>query len=118
MDHNKAIALKVDRRLDIQELHPHISLNMVVCLNSKDLNQPDRWLTNSPQANMEASKVVMVVRHNSLQLDTEASQWDTEVLLLQARADMVVVNPHQMLSGLSRLLNLSVTASKVTRVRP
>jgi hypothetical protein len=117
-DLNKVIALKVDRRLDIQELHPRISLNMVVCLNNKDLNQPDRWLTNSPQANTEANKVVMAVRLNNLQLVTEASRWVTEVLLLQARVDMAVVSLLLMLSGLSQLLSPSEMASKVTKVEP
>src|SRR5208282_5859754 len=92
-DRNQVIALKVDKRLvDIQELHPLTSLNMVVCLNNKDLNQPDRWLTNSPQANTEANKLAMVVRPNNLQLVTEASRWVTEVLLLQARVDMGAVS--------------------------
>jgi hypothetical protein len=43
MDLNKATALKADQHLvDIQELHPLISLNMEVCLNNKDHNQPGR----------------------------------------------------------------------------
>jgi hypothetical protein len=43
MDLSKGIALKADLPLvDIQEHHPLISLNMVVCLNNKDPNQPDR----------------------------------------------------------------------------
>ena len=118
-DRNKVIALKVDRRLvDIQELHPRTFLNMVVCLNNKDLNQPDRWLTNSPQANTEANKVAMAVRLNSLQLVTEASRWVTEDLLLQARVDMAVVSLLLTLSGLSQLLSPSETASKVTKVEP
>ena len=118
MDPNKVIALKVDRHLvDIQELHPRISLNMVVCLNNKDLNQPDRWLTNSPQANTEANKVAMAARLNNLQLVTEASRWVMEVLLLQARVDMAVVSLLLMLSGPSLLLSLSEMASKVTRVK-
>jgi hypothetical protein len=117
-DRNKVIALKVDRRLDIQELHPHISLNMVVCLNNKDRNQPDRWLTSNPQASTEANKVAMVVRLSSLQQVTEASRWVTEVLLLQARVDMAVVSLLLMLSGLNQLLSLSVTGSKATRVEP
>ena len=116
-DLNKVIALKVDRRLDIQELRPRISLNMVVCLNNKDLNQPDRWLTNSPQANTGANKAAMAVRLNNLQLVTEASRWVTEVLLLQARVDMAVVSL-LILSGLSQLLSPSEMASKVTKVEP
>jgi len=118
-DRNKVIALKVDRRLvDIQELHPRTSLNMVVCLNNKDLNQPDRWLTNSPQANMEANKVAMAVRLNNPQLATEASRWVMEALLLQARVDMAVVSLLPMLSGLSQLHSPSEMASKVTKVEP
>ena len=42
MDLSKDTALKVDKLLDTQEHQTHISLNMVVCLNKLDLNQPDR----------------------------------------------------------------------------
>ena len=91
---------------------------MVVCLNNKDLNQPDRWLTNSPQANTGANKAAMAVRLNNLQLVTEGSRWVTEVLLLQARVDMAVVNLRLMPNGLNRHLNLSVTVSKVIRAKP
>ncbi len=116
MDRNKVTALKVDRRLvDTQEPHPHISLNMVVCL-SKDLHQPDRWLISSPQPNTEANKVAMAARPSNLQLVTEASRWVMEALLLQARVDMAVANLLLMLSGLSQLLSPLETASKATRV--
>ena len=116
---SKVTAHKADRLLEAtQEPLPHISLNMVVCLNNKGLNQPDRWLTSNPQANTEANKVAMAVRLSNLQLVTEASRWVMEVLLLQARVDMAVVNLLLMLNGLNQLLNPSETVSRVTKVKP
>lgn len=93
----QAIAPKVVRTLDTQEHHPLISLNMVVCLNNQDLNQPDRWLINSLQASMLVSKVVMVARQPSPQR-TEISKWDMEALLVLV-AMVVVLSKLLLLNG-------------------
>jgi hypothetical protein len=115
-DRNKAIVLKVDRHLvDTQEHHPHIFLNMVVCLN-KDHNQPDRWLTSSRQLNMEVNRVATAARLSNPQLVTEVSRWVMEALHLQAPVDMAAASLLLMLSGLSQLLNPLETASKAIRV--
>jgi hypothetical protein len=81
MVRNKDTALKADRTLDTQELHPLISLNMVVCLNNQDLNQPDRWLTSSLQASFLVSKAGMEVLQPSHPDNILTSRWVTEDLL-------------------------------------
>jgi len=106
MDLSKDIVLKAAQLLvDIQERRLHISLNMVVCLSNKDPNQPDRWLTNSPQASNTLVNKVMVLHLPSLQVNTKINKWEaTEVLLVPA--DMVVVlSKRPMRNGLPRLHN-------------
>lgn len=111
---SKAIVPKPDRTLDTQELLPLIFLNMVVCLNHKDLNQPDRWLINSLQANMVSKATV--AHQLSLQDNTQISRWGMAVLpVLEVMA--VVLNILQLLNGAHPLHNKpSGTALAVTRV--
>lgn len=99
MDLNKATVLKLARPLvDTQEPRPLISLNMVVCLNSKDLSQPDRWLTNSLQLNILVSKVDMAHLQLSRRDNIRISKWDTEVLPVLV-ATAAVLSRLQMLNG-------------------
>lgn len=116
---SKALALKVDKPLDTQEHHPLISLNMVVCLSNKDLNQPDRWLTSNHQHNMVANKVDMVVHPNSHQQVMVVNlPWAMEGQLLLALEVMVVASRLPTLNGASRLLKASAMAFKAaTKVR-
>jgi len=88
--------------VDTQELHPPISLNMVVCLNNQDLNQPDRWLTSSLQASSLVSKADMVDRPPNLLVNTLTSRWVTEVLLALV-VMAVVLSKHPMLNGVPPL---------------
>jgi hypothetical protein len=113
--HSKAIALKADKPLeDIQELHPLISLNMVVCLNSKDLNLPDRWLTSSLQPNMVVNKVDTVAHPNSHPLVMEDSRlWAMAVPLLLAPVVTGAANRRLTLSGVRQLFKVLATASRV-----
>lgn len=113
-DLNKAIALKVDQPLeDIQEHLRLISLNMVVCLRNKDLNQPDRWLTSSLQASSLVSKVDMVDHQLSLLLNMATNKWLMVVLLVPVA--MVVVSKLQTLNGARLLLKASAMASVATK---
>jgi hypothetical protein len=116
---SKAIALKVAKHLvDTQELHPLISLSMVVCLNQPDLNQLDRWLTSNHQPSTALSKVATAVHLNSHQRDTELSQWAMEALRLQVPVAMAVDNRLQVLSGPSQLRSKALAmASEATKVR-
>ena len=102
-DLSKATAPKAAQHLaDTQEHHPLISLNMVVCLNNQDLNQPDRWLTSSLQANSLVSKADMVDHLPNLQVNTLTSRWAMEVLPAPA-AMAVVLSRLPMLSGVPPL---------------
>ncbi len=84
--------------MDTQELHPLISLNMVVCLNNQDLNQPDQWLTSSLQASFLVSKLDTVDRQHNLLVNILPSKWGTAVLLaLEVMA--VVASKPLMLRG-------------------
>jgi hypothetical protein len=104
MVRNKATALKVDKRPVILEHLPLTSLNMVVCPNKEDLNQPDRWLTSNRQPNMVVNRDT-VAHHNSHQRVTEAShQWAMEDKLLPVLVDMGVVNKPPSHNGPSLLL--------------
>jgi len=113
MDLNKATAHKAAPLLEaIQELHLPISHNMVVCLSNRDLNQPDRWLTSSLQANSLVNKAVMVVRPNP-QVNMPIRKWDTEVL--PALVDMAAGNQHLMLNGVHLPLKALEMALEVTK---
>jgi hypothetical protein len=111
MDLNKDTVPKaVQPLVDIQELLPLISLSMVVCLNSQDLNQPDRWLTNSLQASSLVNKAVMVLLQLSLQVNIQTHKWDT-VALQALVATVVVPSKHRMLNGVPQQLKASETVS-------
>jgi len=113
-DPNKVIALKAVRLLDIQEPHPLTSLNMVVCLNNKDLNQPGRWLTSSLQASsLVPNKVVMVVHQLSPQVNMPSLKCNMEVL--PALVDTAVVSQPQIPNGVLPLLRATATALVATR---
>jgi uncharacterized membrane protein len=104
----------VAQLLDIREPHPLTSLNMVVCLNNKDLNQPGRWLTSSLQASsLVPSKVVMAVHQLSPQVNMPNLKCNMEVL--PALVDTAVVSPPQILNGVLPLLRATATASVATR---
>jgi hypothetical protein len=114
MDLNKAIALKVDQLLeDIQEHLQLISLNMVVCLRNKDLNQPDRWLTSSPQASSLVNKAVMVDHQPSHLLNMATNKWP--MVVLPARVVMVVASRLQTPNGALHQPKASAMASVVTK---
>jgi hypothetical protein len=112
---SKVTAHKADRLLEAtQEPLPHISLNMVVCLNSKDLNQPDRWLTSNLQASFLVSKVDTVDHQLNLLVNTQVNKWvATEVL--PALGGMVVAHQHQLLSGVHQRPKALAAASRVTK---
>jgi hypothetical protein len=113
-DLNKGIVLKAARLLDIQEPLPLTSLNMVVCLNNKDLNQPDRWLTSSLQASsLVPNKVATVAHRLSPRLNMPSLKCNTEVL--PALVDTVVVSPPQIPNGVLLLLRAMATALVATR---
>jgi hypothetical protein len=100
--------------VDIQEPHPLISLSMVVCLNNQDLNQLDRWLINSLQANSLVNKVVMVLLQLSPQVNTRISRWAMAVLpVLVVMA--VVLSRLRMLNGVLQLRKASETVSEVIK---
>jgi hypothetical protein len=100
---NKDTVLKLVQLLaDIQEPHPVISRNTVVCLNNQDLNQPDRWLINSLQANSQVSKEVMVPHLLNLQLSTKINQWATELLPVLV-VTAAVLSRLPMLNGVPQL---------------
>lgn len=81
MDLNKAIVRRAVQLLEvIQERRQLISLNMVVCLNNKDLNQPGQWLISSLQASSLVNKVAMVLHQLNLPLNTRTHRWAMEVL--------------------------------------
>jgi hypothetical protein len=87
---------------------------MVVCLNNKDLNQPDRWLTSSLQASsLVPSKVVMVAHQLSPQVNMPSLKCNMEVL--PALADTAVVSPPQIPNGVLPLLRATATALVATR---
>jgi hypothetical protein len=114
-DLNKVTVLKAVQLLeDTQELHPLIFLNMVVCLNNQDLNQPDRWLTSSLQASSLVSKADMVDHLPSLLANTQTSKWDTEDLLALV-VTAVALSRLPMLNGVPQLAKPLETASVVTR---
>jgi hypothetical protein len=99
---------------DIQALHPLISRNMVVCLNNKDLNQPDLWLTSSLQANSLANKALMVVRQPSRQPSIRIHRWATAGLPALA-AMAVALSRLPMLSGVLPQPKISGTDLVATR---
>jgi len=113
---NRAIVLKADQLLeDIREPLPHISLNMVVCLNNKDHSQEARWLINSLQANSPVSKVDTVDRQLNPLLNIQISKWATVLLPVLADTD-VVLNPPQPLNGVllpTKALEMVLVATKV-----
>ena len=114
-DLNRVTVRKAARLLeDTQELHPLIFLNMVVCLNNQDLNQPDRWLTSSLQASFLVSKADMVDHLPSLLANTLTSKWDMEVLLALVAMAVVPSRP-PMLNGVPQLVKPLGTASVATR---
>jgi len=87
---------------------------MVVCLNNKDLNQPDRWLTSSLQASsLVPSKVVTVVHQLSPQVNMPSLKCNTEVL--PALVDTVVVSPPQIPNGVPPPLRAMATALVATK---
>ena len=86
---------------------------MVVCLNNKDPNQPDRWLTSSLQANnFQVSKAMEPPPLNPLP-NTKTSRWDTEDL--PAPEATVVVSKPQMRNGVLRLPKALETDSVATK---
>jgi hypothetical protein len=87
---------------------------MVVCLNNKDLNQPDRWLTSSLQANSRVNKADTVVHQLSPQLNMPTSRWATEGLPVPV-AMAVVLSKLQILNGLLQPLRASAMALEATR---
>lgn len=104
----KAHQLPVDT-LD-QELPLPIILNMVECLNSKDLNQLDRCLNNNRQANSPVSNKDMVVpQHNHLLNTATNNRWDTAVLPVLV-AMVVELNKPQTLNGARQQVKTSTTA--------
>jgi hypothetical protein len=104
---SKVIVLKaVQLLVDTRELLLPISLNMVVCLNNKDPNQPDRWLISSLQAsNTPVNNLDTVLHLHSLQVNTKTSKWVTEVLLVLVGTVVVLSKPQMHSNGLHRLLN-------------
>ena len=114
MDRNKATALKADQPLGTQELHPLISLNMVVCLNNQDLSQPDRWLTSSLQASFLVNKADMVALQRNHQDNIPTSRWVMEDLPVLV-AMVAVLNRLQMLNGVRLLLKALETDSVAIR---
>jgi hypothetical protein len=97
-----------------QEPHLLISLNMVVCLNNQDPNQPDRWLTRSLQANSLVNKADTVDHLLNLLVNTPPSRWVMEALLALA-VMAVVLSRHLMLNGAPPLLKASEMGSADTR---
>lgn len=76
MAHNKpTVPRPAQHREGIRARHPLISRNMVVCLNNKDLNQPDLWLTSSLQASSLANKALMVAPQPSHRPSTRTLKW-------------------------------------------
>jgi hypothetical protein len=106
----KAVQLLVDT----QEHHPLISLNMVVCLNNQDLNQPDRWLTSSLQASSLVSKADMGDHLFNLPANILTSRWAMEVLLALVGMAVVLSKP-PMLNGVPLLRKASETDLVDTR---
>jgi len=100
--------------VDTQERHPPISLNMVVCLNNKDLNQPDRWLTNS-QANSKVNKDMLVLQHNP-QANTLINRWAMEVLRVLVATAVARSSLRTPNSGVLQQPKISRTALVVTKV--
>jgi hypothetical protein len=116
MDLNKVTVLKaVQPLVDIQEPHPLISLNMVVCLNNQDLNPPDRWLTSSLQASSLVNKAVMVLHLPNLQANIRISKW-VMVVLPALVAMVVVLSRLRILNGVRPLPKASAMVSVATRV--
>jgi len=113
---NKATVLKAVQLLEgIQEPLPHISLNMVVCLNNKDHSQEDRWLINSLQANSPVSKVDTADRRLNPLRNIQISKWATELLPVPADTD-VALNPPQPLNGVllpTKASEMVLVATKV-----
>ena len=99
--------------MDIQERHPPTSLNMVVCLNNKDLNQPDRWLTNS-QANSKVNKDTLFLQLNPL-ANMLTSKWVMGVLLALVAMVVVLSSLKTPSSGVLPLPKISKTALVVTK---
>ena len=113
MVRSKATVHKADKLLDIRELHLLTSLNTAVCLNKEDLSLPDRWLTNSHQPSMEASRVGMAGLLNSHPLVMEDSRpWAMEFLPLLVPAVMDEASRLQPLNGAPQALKVLATASK------
>lgn len=116
-DLSKVTAHKAVQLLEaIQEPPPLTSLNTVVCLNNKDLNQPDRWLTSSLQASFLVSKVDMVVHQPNPQVNMQVSKWLTEDL--PVLEDMVAAHQPLLLSGVHpqpRALEAPLLATKARR---
>ena len=99
MAHNKPTVLRLaQHREGIRARHPLISRNMVVCLNNKDLNQPDLWLTSSLQASSLANKALMVVLQPSHQPNTRTLKWAMGALPVLV-GTAVVLSRRPMLSG-------------------
>ena len=116
MDLNKATVPKaVPHLADTQALPPLISLNMVVCLNNQDLNQPDRWLTNSLQASSLVSKADMVDHLPNLLANILTSRWAMEVLPALVVMVAVLSRPPMLNNGVPQLAKPLETASVVTR---
>jgi hypothetical protein len=115
MDLSKATVLKVDQPLeDTQERLLPISLNMVECLLSQDLNQPDRWLTSNPQASFLVNKAAMGDLLLNHPVNMAISKWLMAALL--ALVVMAVVSRLPMRNGAHLLLKALATASVVTKV--
>jgi len=100
--------------VDIQEPRPPTSPNMVVCLSSKDLNPPDRWLTSS-QASSKANKDMLVLQLNP-QANIPTNRWVMEVLLVLVATAAVRSNLKIPSSGVLQQLKIIKTASVVTKV--
>lgn len=110
MDLNLATAHKLKPPEVTQELHPPTFLNMVGCLNHKDLSQLARCPLNNPPVNSQV-KVATVVRLN-LQLNTPTHKC---MEVLPALVATVVVSQHPMLSGVLLLLKALEMASVATK---
>jgi hypothetical protein len=116
MDLNKATAHKAVLLPEAtQEPPPLTFLNMVVCLNNKDLNQPDRWLTSSLQASFLVNKVDMVGHQPNLQVNMQVNKWLMEALLVLE--DMVVEHQHLLPNGVLPQPRALVVPLQATRAR-
>ena len=112
-DRNPATVLKAHQPLaDILDLEPllPITLNTVECLDSKDLNQPDRCLNSNRQANSLVNNKDMVVPQPNHLLNTAINSRWAMVVLPALVAMAVELNKPQTLNGVRLLAKTSTTA--------